>query len=77
EQGNNDIDIFIGKENNMCELNNTAVLISKYKIGDYSEGILALVGPVRMDYAKVISNLEYFSNTLAQILSDIVEKNKE
>ena len=77
EQGESDITIFIGKENSHCELNNSSVLISKYKIGDYSEGILALVGPVRMDYAKTISNLEYFSNTLAQLLSDIVEKNIE
>lgn len=77
EQGDDDITVLIGKENSSYQLNNSSVLISKYKIGDYSEGILALVGPVRMDYSKIISNLEYFSNTLAQLLSDIVEKNKE
>lgn len=77
DRGEGEISIFIGKENPQCQLSSSSVLVSKYKIGDCNQGVLALVGPVRMNYPKVISELEYFSKNLAKILSDISENDNK
>ena len=39
--------------------------------GDGSEktGIIAVLGPIRLDYGRIIANLEYFSKRLDQLMT--------
>jgi transcriptional regulator of heat shock response len=41
--------IFIGKENILPQIQSCAVVVTKYKIGDF-EGFLGIMGPTRMKY---------------------------
>lgn len=77
EKCEDDITVFIGKENSSCQLSGASVIIAKYPIGEINQGILALIGPVRMDYARVLSQLKYFSQNLEKILSDISENDNK
>lgn len=61
--------VYIGKENFAGQLSNSSVLISRYKIGENATGLLALVGPARMDYKKLFPRVEYFAKTLGKLLS--------
>ena len=72
-----DVHVSIGSEIKKSEFNDSSVLISKYKIGDDSFGVIGLVGPVRMDYAKLIPHLQYFSDTLGKLINDTLNENEE
>lgn len=56
EADNNDIKVYIGHENNFDD--DVSIIKTKYKIND-SEGTVAIIGPKRMDYEKVVSLMEY------------------
>ena len=58
---NNDIKIYIGKENRLDE--EVTVIKTKYRTGK-EEGTIAIVGPKRMDYEKVVTLLEYIKNNI-------------
>lgn len=64
------VSVTIGKENTLWQFSNSSVLIARYDIGDDSSGAIGLVGPVRLDYARLIPHLEYFAKVLGEILSD-------
>lgn len=57
----NDINVYIGHENNFDD--DVSVIKTKYDInGD--EGTIAIVGPKRMDYEKVVSLLNYIKQNI-------------
>lgn len=66
--------ITIGKENNRSELADTSVVVTKYKIGEQNSGAIGVIGPVRMDYARLIPHLEYFSGMLGKLLAETFEQ---
>ena len=68
------IRVSIGKENQKMELADSSVIVSRYPIGDDSEGAIGLIGPIRMDYARLIPHLEYFSQMLGKLLSDTLDE---
>ena len=51
--------IFIGKENPIKEISNCSMVVSPYKTKSGERGILAIIGPKRMKYAKNKSLLDY------------------
>lgn len=66
--------VCIGRENQRIELADSSVIITKYKIGDDSVGAIGLIGPIRLDYARLIPHLEYFSQMLGKLLSDTLDE---
>jgi len=60
----NEVKIFIGKENPIKEISNCSMMISPYKTKSGEKGILALIGPKRMKYAKNKSLIEYMKKLL-------------
>ena len=66
--------ITIGKENSRSELADTSVVVTRYSIGKQNAGAIGVIGPVRMDYAKIIPHLEYFSQTLGKLLAETFEQ---
>lgn len=67
----------IGRENKKLELSDSSVLISRYKIGEDSVGAIGLIGPVRMDYARIIPHLEYFSQMLGKLINETLREQDE
>jgi heat-inducible transcriptional repressor len=57
----NGINIYIGKENKVDE--DLAVITTKYVI-DGKEETIAVIGPKRMEYNRVVSLLEYIKNNI-------------
>ncbi|HLN18582.1 MAG TPA: DeoR family transcriptional regulator [Patescibacteria group bacterium] len=55
----NETKIFIGKENPIKEISNCSMVVSPYKTKDGERGVLAIIGPKRMKYAKNKSLLDY------------------
>ena len=59
-----EVKIFIGKENPIKEISNCSMVISPYRTKSGEKGILALIGPKRMKYAKNKSLIEYMKKLL-------------
>ena len=59
-----DINVYIGEENEKEELKNFSVVTFKHRIGNKDLGTIGIIGPKRMDYAKVISVMKYISKKL-------------
>ncbi len=59
-----EIRIFIGEENPIDEISNCSMMVSPYKLKSGEKGVLALIGPKRMKYAKNKSLLEYVRKIL-------------
>lgn len=55
----NETKIFIGKENPIKEISNCSMVVSPYKTKEGERGVLAIIGPKRMKYAKNKSLLDY------------------
>ena len=65
--GDNGTTILIGPENISSALKDTSVVMASYDIGDGMRGVIGVVGPTRMDYAKVTARLSYFAESLSKM----------
>ena len=45
----------------------TSVVVTKFDIGEGMQGMIGVVGPTRMDYAKVTARLSYFAESLTKM----------
>ena len=59
--------IQIGGENELLQVNNVAVISSKFKINDTEQGELMIVGPTRMQYNRVVALMEYMSKVIEDL----------
>ena len=59
-----DINVYIGGENEKEELKDFSVITFKHKVGNKDIGTIGIIGPRRMDYSKVISVMKYISKKL-------------
>lgn len=58
------VQTLIGKENPVIKSDDCAMVVSRYRMPDGNTGILAIIGPKRMRYAKNISLIEYMTRLL-------------
>ena len=68
-QGENGTKVLVGPENVASELKDTSVVMTKFDIGDGLQGMIGVVGPTRMDYAKVTARLSYFAESLSKMFT--------
>ncbi len=61
--------VLVGPENVAQELKDTSVVMTKFDIGDGMQGMIGVVGPTRMDYAKVTARLGYFAESLSKLFA--------
>lgn len=61
EEDDKDINIYIGNESNLDE--DVTIIKTKYKTED-DEGTIAIIGPKRMEYSKVVSLLGYIKDNI-------------
>lgn len=67
------IQVLFGKENDTFAVTNSSMIVTPYKIGDRQGGSLGVVGPLRLDYAKVIPYMQYFSESITKLLSEVID----
>lgn len=59
-----DIQIYIGDENDNEDLKDFSIVTFKHAVGDKDLGTIGIIGPKRMNYSKVISVMKYISKKL-------------
>lgn len=63
------VQVLIGSENQFEELKNMSIVASPYKERNRPMGVIALIGPTRMNYSKAI----YMVDSIAKCISKIFE----
>ena len=59
-----DINVFIGDDDENSNLKDFSIITFKHTLGDKDLGTIGIIGPKRMDYAKVIAVMKYISKKL-------------
>jgi len=73
-QNQNGTKVLVGPEHVAQELKDTSVVMTKFDIGDGMQGMIGVVGPTRMDYAKVTARLSYFAESLSKMFAKPEQK---
>lgn len=71
------VSIAIGTEIADSPLSDTSILYTKYQIGNIGQGIIAIVGPQRMDYATLSARLLLFSKELSKLIKNFFPENND
>jgi heat-inducible transcriptional repressor len=64
------ISIQIGNENSDVEFDDLSVVSANVSLSQNQKGKIALVGPIRMDYSKVVATLKYLQDELDRYFSE-------
>lgn len=67
------VKVIIGQENPRAEIHECSVITSNYNIGQEVVGTIGVIGPTRMEYAKVYSIVELIADSLSEILTEVVK----
>lgn len=65
------IDVRIGSENKFEEMKDLSVIKTTYKINGRVVGTIGIIGPTRMDYRKLINEINVMTKELSNLLSNI------
>jgi heat-inducible transcriptional repressor len=76
EDGSGDVQVMIGSENRTPSLQNCTLISAPYRIGGGSAvGTLSVLGPTRIEYARMISIVSYVARVLEKVMSRDVTNN--
>ena len=65
-----DINVMIGSENTVKVLNNSAVVFKPIKHRGRTVGYIGVIGPRRMNYAKVLATIEGLSGNISNLITE-------
>lgn len=63
------IHVMFGEESGQFVIGNSSMIVSKFQKGNKIAGSLGIIGPMRLDYAKIIPYIEYFTQKISDIIS--------
>ena len=66
----NGIKVVFGEEGDRFVIGNSSMIVSKYQKGKQAVGSLGIIGPMRLDNAKIIPYIEYFTEKLSHLISE-------
>lgn len=64
------INVSIGKENKVTDLEDVSIVSTKLKLSNSNSGTIAIIGPTRMDYSQVMDALEFLSSSIDELVND-------
>lgn len=67
------IKVKIGRENKISEMENCSLISATYSIGAENLGTIAILGPTRMEYSRVITLLKFLSSDLTVALTNLYQ----
>lgn len=65
--------VVLGNESLQPELAGSSIIVTRYAPHNIS-GSIGLIGPLRMDYANAIAELEYITQSVERILAQLIEE---
>ncbi|MCL2698221.1 MAG: heat-inducible transcriptional repressor HrcA [Oscillospiraceae bacterium] len=63
------INVMLGKEKDTFVVENSSIITGSFSKGDRQAGSFGVIGPMRLDYKKIIPYIEYFADKMTVLLS--------
>jgi heat-inducible transcriptional repressor len=73
-RGADGIQVFLGAETALTALGGSSVVAVSYGPGESPLGALAVIGPMRMNYGKVMSVVDVTADTVSRLLADLAKE---
>ena len=70
------VHIMIGPENGRPELVDSSLVVAKYAINGKEAGAIGIIGPTRMNYAHVIASVEYLTDSVGKLLTELLHSDE-
>jgi heat-inducible transcriptional repressor len=67
------VNVRIGTEINCQAIKDCSIVLSTYEMEDQPIGAIGVLGPVRMDYAKVVSIVDYMTKNLSLVFERLLK----
>lgn len=67
------INVLFGKEDDTFVISNSSMISGSFNKDGEKAGTLGVIGPMRLEYKKIIPYIEYFTNKLTKLLSESEE----
>lgn len=67
------INVLFGKEDDTFVISNSSMISGSFNKDGEKAGSLGIIGPMRLEYKKIIPYIEYFTNKLTKLLSESEE----
>ncbi|MCM1227395.1 MAG: heat-inducible transcriptional repressor HrcA [Clostridium sp.] len=67
------IHVMFSGENDGFVIGNSSMIVSNYQRGSKKAGSLGVIGPMRLDYSKIIPYIEYFTQKITDLISEDTE----
>lgn len=64
DENNTGIQVYIGNETPVAGMRDCSIVTATYELDEGMKGTIGIIGPKRMDYEKVVSNLKLLKNQL-------------
>ena len=64
EKSNQKLNVSIGSENELKELQNLSIVSTACRVGDKTVGMLGIIGPKHMEYTRVMSLVNFIGDLL-------------
>lgn len=68
KQADEDISVVIGSESPVRVMNNSSLVFKPIKRGDKTIGVIGVLGPLRMDYARVLETIEMLCGMIGEMI---------
>ncbi|MGI6148260.1 MAG: heat-inducible transcription repressor HrcA [Firmicutes bacterium] len=63
--------VTIGKENIYSDIQDCSLVTATYHVGGHVVGSLGVIGPTRMEYARMLAMVELIASTLSELLTEM------
>ena len=67
-----DVHVLIGKENKFRQLEHSSLILARYDVGGEESGTIGVIGPTRLDYAKLIPSVRYLTDLVGRLLTQSI-----
>lgn len=61
--------VFIGSENRLFSLSGSSLIVAPYKNEEKIVGVLGIIGPTRMNYARIVPMVDYTAKVIGRLLT--------
>lgn len=67
----NAVKVVIGSETGLEEMKDVSIILANYHAGGKLSGRIGVIGPTRMNYARIVSSLETINSKLEKLLTQV------
>ena len=71
------VTVIIGRENKTEAMQDLSVVLANYGVPEAATGLIGVIGPIRMPYARTIATVEYLVSVLSQLVARLYGKENQ